>query len=64
MNEMDERTARIQSLMGLIRVLYQKKFPDSANITIKIRGRMFLRMEVVPVIDEKVIEQRNITIRT
>ena len=64
MNEIDERTARIQSLMGIVRVLYQKTFPTSANITIKIRDRMFLRMEVVPLIDETVIEQRNIATRT
>jgi hypothetical protein len=65
MNELtrDDKVDRIKSLIGIVRCLYAKRLPDDFNVTIKIRNRLFKRMEIQGVHDEQTIVETNVTVR-
>ena len=59
----DNSIDRIKSLIGIVRVLYGKRLPDDFNVTIRVRGRMFKRMEVHDVRTEATIIQQNVDVK-
>lgn len=59
----EDKTLRIQELMGIVKAIVTKRLPDNFNLTIKVRSRMFKRLELHPVVEETVIEHKNVPIR-
>ena len=59
----DERISRIRSLMGIVRCLYGKHLPDDFNVTIKVRKRMFKRLEIQGVHNEQTIVETNVLVK-
>ncbi len=59
----DYHIDRIKSLIGIVRALYGKRLPDDFNVTIRVRNRMFKRMEVHDVRTEATIIEHNVDVK-
>ena len=59
----EEKIDSIRSLIGFVRRLYGKRLPDNFNVTIKVRNRLFQRMEVDELQDTTTLVEKDVFIK-
>lgn len=58
-----EKEDAVRSLMGYIKRLYGEELPDNFNVQIRVRSRFVKRLDIHPVVNERVIVDSNVFVK-